>query len=113
MIKNAMKNAEMAISWGDKTPKKRNTGSSKEAKAGSPIQPNPKDAKVIPNWQADKYASNWLWTCSKICPLIPYCSLIACTRVVLSFTMLNSAATKNAFSKTNIIAKKINRKLYI
>lgn len=42
------------ISSSEVTPRKANTGSSRLAKAGSPTQPRPSEARVMPSWQADR-----------------------------------------------------------
>jgi hypothetical protein len=45
------------IPWmasGEVTPSSSNKGPSRLANAGSPIQPRPSEASVIPSWQADR-----------------------------------------------------------
>ncbi len=39
---------------GEVTPTQPKTGSSRLAKAGSPTQPRPSEARVMPSWQADR-----------------------------------------------------------
>lgn len=69
----------------------------------SPTQPKPRDARVIPNWVAAKWASKWftivlavLVSAGLMLDFVSICDM----RI---FTMANSAATKKAFSKTKKI----------
>jgi len=54
MTKKANANEMPWMISGEVTPAKANKGASKLAKAGSPIQPSPSDASVMPSWQADR-----------------------------------------------------------
>ncbi len=54
MMKNAVKKAMPCTSAGDWMPKLASTGSSRWAKAGSPTQPSPSEARVMPSWQAER-----------------------------------------------------------
>jgi hypothetical protein len=54
ITENATMNEMLWISSSDVTPTNAKTGSSRLAKAGSPTQPRPSDASVMPSWQADR-----------------------------------------------------------
>ncbi|MNT41555.1 hypothetical protein D3C72_1779170 [compost metagenome] len=54
MMKKAVKNEMPLTTSADSTPTALNTGSRMWANAGSPTQPRPREARVIPNWQADR-----------------------------------------------------------
>ncbi|MNP74775.1 hypothetical protein D3C76_1717060 [compost metagenome] len=54
MMKNAVKNDTPLTTSGDCTPTVSSTGSRICANAGSPTQPRPREARVIPNWHADR-----------------------------------------------------------
>lgn len=54
MMKNAEKKAMPCTSAGESTPALASRGSSRWAKAGSPTQPRPSEARVMPSWQADR-----------------------------------------------------------
>ena len=82
-----------------------NTGYINLATAGSPIQPRPNDAKVIPNCDTDKYESK---LCTKFDANLAF-EVPSCTnesmRELLTFTIANSAATKKPFNNTKNITK--------
>ena len=54
MTENAKKSEIESISFSDSTPTSANSGCSSEANAGSPIQPSPSDASVMPSWHAER-----------------------------------------------------------
>ncbi|MNG31863.1 hypothetical protein D3C84_1177460 [compost metagenome] len=54
ITKNAAKNDTALITSADCTPTASSSGSRMCANAGSPTQPRPREARVIPNWQADR-----------------------------------------------------------
>ncbi len=45
---------EIVCTAGGPTPSARNNGSSSALTTGSPIQPRPSEAMVMPSWQADR-----------------------------------------------------------
>ncbi len=49
MHENAKNSETPWITFSDSTPSRLNTGVSSSAKAGSPIQPSPSDASVMPS----------------------------------------------------------------
>ena len=65
--------------------------------AGSPSHPSASEARVIPSWQADRYALTLFATLSAaLAPLLPSYSAI-CSCDLRTLTRANSATTKNAF----------------
>ncbi len=54
MMKKAEKKAMPWITSGLLTPTAPSRGSSNSAKAGSPTQPRPREARVMPSWQAER-----------------------------------------------------------
>ncbi len=54
MMKKAVKKAMPWTSAGVSMPAMASSGSSRCANAGSPTQPSPSEARVMPSWQADR-----------------------------------------------------------
>jgi hypothetical protein len=54
IMEKAQVNEMACINSGEVMLNLLNAGSNMPAKAGSPTQPKPREAKVIPSWQADK-----------------------------------------------------------
>ncbi|MNW17125.1 hypothetical protein D3C71_2162020 [compost metagenome] len=54
MMKKAVKNDTPLTTSGESTPTALRTGSRMWANAGSPTQPSPRDARVMPSWQAER-----------------------------------------------------------
>ena len=52
MMKKALKKDTPRMTSSECTPTAASSGSSSSAKAGSPTQPRPREARVMPNWQA-------------------------------------------------------------
>ena len=77
-------------------------GSSKRATNGAPAQPSPRLVSVIPNCAADKYGCVFCNILRTRAPLRrPPKSSSSSQPPARNFTMANSAATKNPFSKSN------------
>src|SRR5213594_649796 len=77
------------------------SGFSSAAKTGSPTQPRPRLARVMPNWQALKEASRLAIT--RRATFAPRCPLSMRGESCVSriFTSANSAATKKPLSSTS------------
>ncbi|MNG41810.1 hypothetical protein D3C84_1312310 [compost metagenome] len=54
MMKNAVKNDTPLTISADSTPMALSNGSRMCANAGSPTQPRPSEARVMPSWQAER-----------------------------------------------------------
>ncbi|MCY1513899.1 hypothetical protein D9M68_484220 [compost metagenome] len=54
MMKNAVKKEIPRTTSSLCTPMAVSSGSSSSAKAGSPTQPRPREARVMPSWQAER-----------------------------------------------------------
>ncbi|MNR43684.1 hypothetical protein D3C85_1623290 [compost metagenome] len=54
MMKKAVKKAMPWTSFCESMPMYSSRGCSRWAKAGSPTQPRPREARVMPSWQADR-----------------------------------------------------------
>ena len=88
---------EIAVTAASGRPRATKTGWKSAEIAGSPNQPSAKEASVIPNWQAERYA----FTLSAICaarfaPGFPS-STRSSTCDLRTRTKENSAITKKAF----------------
>ena len=82
------------------SPNRCTSGSRMRAKAGSPIQPSPSDATVMPSCVAERYSSRWcvsLRACRASCEPRRASSS---RRVGLTLTSANSVATKKPLSRT-------------
>ena len=73
-----------------------NKGSSRRWTVGSPSQPRPRAVIVMPSWQAERYSSRLETTFLARTALRLPSAISWSMRVVLTFTIANSLATKNA-----------------
>src|SRR6185295_11453628 len=75
--------------------------SSSRAIAGSPIQPSPSEARVIPSWQADRYALRFCSNCiNRLAVRLPWLASVS-IRDERTPTKANSAATKKPLAATS------------
>ena len=75
--------------------------SSRCAIAGSPIQPRPSDARVIPSWQAERYAFRFCSSCiNLLAARLPWFASVS-IRDERTPTSANSAATKKPLAATS------------
>ena len=99
IIENAIINAIECWALGGKW-NRLNIGINRRNTAGSPTHPRPKDDKVIPSWQADKYEFKSLTTIKVfLARLLPWSANVSILDF-LTFTIANSVATKNPFKNT-------------